>query len=231
MDPDGPAERTARALGARLRRARLSQRMTQAEIQAQTGVSQATISRMELGRGEGFALRSWLVVADAVGLALASDPSADAPYAVADITRMAASGDWVRRSYGPAIATAGWVVVLERPARVVRSRFGRRSVSSERMVVSLVAILTDVTHVMDAAGDDLDDVSTGHLVIVRRSTENLRRLTELRAAGRGLPRESGTRWIAALRDAGAAMPKEQGLVWMDASAQRLIPVGLRLRNA
>ena len=57
--------------GTELRRARNRRRQRQRDVAEAAGCSQATISRLELGRGSSFSMAVWSAVADAVGCRLA----------------------------------------------------------------------------------------------------------------------------------------------------------------
>ncbi|HEV8282214.1 MAG TPA: helix-turn-helix transcriptional regulator [Candidatus Limnocylindrales bacterium] len=62
------ATEVAARLGVRIRRARFAARLTQRDVAEATGLSQATISRIELGHGERIPIEIWVRVAAGVGL-------------------------------------------------------------------------------------------------------------------------------------------------------------------
>ena len=72
------AEDIAAKLGDRLRRARHSGRWPQADVAERAGVSQATISRMELGAGGSITLDTWSSVAAGAGVRFIADLRSDA---------------------------------------------------------------------------------------------------------------------------------------------------------
>ena len=61
----------ASALGPTVRTGRVRLRLTQAELAERTGVHQSWISRIELGRGRGAALETWIAIGVALGQPLA----------------------------------------------------------------------------------------------------------------------------------------------------------------
>ena len=61
----------AGALGPMVRTGRIRLRLTQAQLAERTGVHQSWISRIELGRGQGAALETWIAIGVALGQPLA----------------------------------------------------------------------------------------------------------------------------------------------------------------
>jgi transcriptional regulator with XRE-family HTH domain len=61
----------AGALGPAVRNGRLRLRLTQAQLAERTGVHQSWISRIELGRGRGVALETWIAIGVVLGQPLA----------------------------------------------------------------------------------------------------------------------------------------------------------------
>ena len=61
----------ASALGPTVRTGRVRLRLTQAELAERTGVHESWISRIELGRGRGAALETWIAIGVALGQPLA----------------------------------------------------------------------------------------------------------------------------------------------------------------
>ena len=61
----------AGTLGPTVRTGRLRLRLTQAQLAERTGVHQSWISRIELGRGQGVALETWIAIGVALGQPLA----------------------------------------------------------------------------------------------------------------------------------------------------------------
>lgn len=68
FEPTEQARSVAARFGRRIRRARYASGLLQRAVAREAGVSQATISRIELGGGTPVSLGSWIRVATAVGL-------------------------------------------------------------------------------------------------------------------------------------------------------------------
>ena len=68
FEPTEQARSVAARFGRRIRRARYASGLQQRAVAREAGVSQATISRIELGGGARVSLGSWIRVATAVGL-------------------------------------------------------------------------------------------------------------------------------------------------------------------
>lgn len=191
------------------------------------------ISRMELGRGGAMSLTTWTNVAEACDVDLFGTVDDDEPFGLALIRACADAGGW------SILARDGPVIVLDRPPRRVRGGFRPRLLHGDRLVVTLVDVVTDIDLMIDgvrravaiAAGDLPEGWSCGSLVVVRWTTSNRRRLTESRASLDLVYPGSGSRWIGAIADPEATMPPGSGLLWMDVRGTRLIPMGLHLRRA
>jgi transcriptional regulator with XRE-family HTH domain len=92
----------AAALGRRVRRARYQARKSQPAVADEVGISQSTVSRMELGRGGTVPLATWERVCEAVGLdlsAVAHTPFRLEAYAIhlrchRLVADLAAEGGW-----------------------------------------------------------------------------------------------------------------------------------------
>jgi hypothetical protein len=223
----------AGSMGIRIRRARLRAGRTQAEVGEMIGVSQSMISRLELGRGAGMPLETWILVADAVGIDVFTPDDPGEPFGATAVLAYAQDGGW------SPVSRDRQVIVLDRPQRRVPRPFRGRLLPGERVVVSVVDVVTDVAALIDrsmaAAANtriDLPDGwSIGELVVVRRTAANRRRLTESRHRLDAAFPDSGSRWIGTLRDSDSTMPIRSGLLWLDAQGIRLIPTRLRLRRA
>jgi hypothetical protein len=222
-----------RSMGARLRRARLRQRRTQDEVATAAGVSQSMISRMELGRGGGIPLTAWVSAGRGCCVDLFRVVEEGEPFGLDLILACADAGGWTLASMD------GPVMVLDRPPRRVRRSLRPLLRHGERLVVSLVDVVTDVDVVIadarcaaTAAIRDLPEGwSCGALVVVRWTTANRRRLTESRERIDEAYPDSGSNWIGAVSDPESVMPGRPGLLWVDARGTRLIPTGLHLRRA
>jgi DNA-binding XRE family transcriptional regulator len=213
--------------GVLVRRARLRSGRTQAEIGRDVGLSQPTISRMELGRGDCFPLASWVAVANATGVVLSAGPEPTPPFGVDAVAAIAASGRWTVAAKTP-------FLVIEREPRSIQ-RFGRaHATPGERAVALVTDVVTDVDAVVAELLDALGRArvstpvgwATGAVLIVRQSPSNRRRLT---AADDRLstwfPRLGGG-WLRALEDLAAPMPARLGALWLTDRATHLVPMGL-----
>jgi hypothetical protein len=103
----------------------------------------------------------------------------------------------------------------------------------------VIDLLTNVAAAIDALGNDLqvarlsapEGWRAGAAIVVRRTPNNLRRLTESRShVDRAFP-DTGSLWVAALTRQEAPMPMGRGLVWLTARGTHLYPTRLRLRRA
>jgi hypothetical protein len=228
-----PEVDVVRWMGVRLRRARLRQRHTQDEVASAAGVSQSMISRMELGRGGGMQLTAWVAVGRACGVDLFRVVDEGEPFGLGLILACADAGGWTSASRD------GSVLILDRPPRRVRCSSRPLLRHGERLVVSLVDVVTDMDLVIEgsrraaatARRDLPEGWSCGALVVVRWTTANRRRLTESRARLDLAYPDSGSSWIGAVSDPESRMPGRPGLLWIDARGTRLIPTGLHLRRA
>ena len=194
-----------------------------------TGISTSVISRMEIGRGGGVPLETWLVL-DALLPVDAFRPAAPAPaWGVDAVIGLATVGGWVAHTVDPN-------PILRRAPRLVRGPFRPRMTSGCLAVVHVVDVLTDILVSMPKLGAARETAArmappgwrAGGLLVVRRTEFNKRR-ARVRRFGPLQPGQSG-RWIATLRDPDVAMPETLGFVWMDPRATRLIPTGLWLRG-
>jgi hypothetical protein len=240
MEPDvDVVEWFAIQAGLEVRRARIGLRLTQLEVGQQAGISQSMVSRMELGRGSGLPLRSWIAVGDVVGVTFqpATTPPGVEPFGLRAIVLLASRGGWQReRSIASPV---GSILVLGRPQRLIQGVRTTRLTSAACAVVLVADVVADVPALQRSLSAAIAGVrrevgvrtDVGGLLVVRRTRHNKRRLAETWDAAGWATRQAGGRWIAALRSAEVAVPLRPGLVWMDARATRLIPLGLRLRAA
>lgn len=233
MQDQGRDRDDVRSMGVRLRRARLRSGRTQDEVATIAGTSQSMISRMELGRGGGFPLTMWVAVGAACGVDLFQAEDDGPPFGLELILACVDAGGWT------SVSVAGSALVLDRPPRRVQRSYRPLMRRGERLVVSLVDIVTDVGLVIEGsrhaalvAGRDLPDGwSCGALAVVRWTTANRRRLTESRDRLDLAYPDSGSAWIGAISDPEGIMPDRPGLLWVDVHGTRLIPTRLRLRHA
>ncbi len=218
----------AARLGARIRRARFAAGRTQREVAAEVGVSQSTISRVELGRGGSVPLFTWERIAAAVGLDLADvvrTPSRTRSDAlqmrchrlVADLASRGAWTIWTISSPDDPALTES---ILER---------------AERREVAIVRAW-DVLGDVDAAIEGLtarlaterasrdDGWRVGGVVVVTAGGENRRRLTETGAPVARAFSLRGDDWLMALGRSRVPMPDELGMIWTDERIERLRPL-------
>jgi transcriptional regulator with XRE-family HTH domain len=211
-------------LGTRIRRARLLARRRQRDVAAAVGVSQPTICRMELGRGGGVPLRTWIRVAGEVGLDWTVTFPADArPRSheiqlrchglVADLASAGGWSAWTRTTDDPSDTET----ILERPER------------NEVAIVRVWDVLGDVEAAVDDFRRRVAEEGTrrgagctvGGIVVIAWSAETRRRLTE---AGRPVQLAMslrGDEWIAALGKVRVPLPDGIGLIWTDQRIRRL----------
>lgn len=196
-------------MGRRLRAARLRARRSQRAVGKQVGVSQALISKLELGRGSGVDLATWLVVAGAVGLRLEFGPRSTELIAKCQrlTVETAESGGWtaIRGSDETILARAG-----------------------DRVVVRAWDPVTSVAHEIDRLGASVEQqrasgVRVSGLVVIPATGPNRRRVSELRGELREKFPARGNAWFAALVNASRPMPDEPGILWAFPDADRLRP--------
>ena len=208
----------------RVRRARFDARLRQADVADRAGVSQATICRIEHGRGAGVPLATWARVAGAIGLDLAAALDA------ADLRHRASPERRICDLIASEAARGGWTaevsidvgrteVVLHRPVR------------NECVVAHVWRDVADV----DAAIADLEvRARTRHaelgpawtirsLVVVSVSKQDRRRWTERQALIDSTFPELGARWLLALRSPTGRLPGRDGLLWVDRDFGRIRP--------
>jgi len=199
------------------------------------GISQSTVSRMELGRGACFPLRVWARVAAVIGLELAANSDGPKGFGLPSIVGLASAGGWIATPHPP-LGTG--VVRLHRAPRSHR-RFGRPVMTQgECAIVQVADVVTDVASLTEGLRQIIKQEEriappgwrVGGLLVVRRTTANRRRVTECRAILHAASPGSGSDWIGSMRSADSPMPRRTGLVWMESRATRLIPTGLRVRG-
>lgn len=230
---DDLADRTVRRLGTDIRLARLRRRITQEDLAHAIGISRATQSRLELGRGQGVPVRIWLALGIELGLTPRFELQRDWREATRDAGHLALQ-DLILR-LGRAAGYDGTFELASRSHEATRSiDVCLRSDRERRLVVaeawntigdvgagarSFQRKLAEAAQFAVAIGDGKPyDV---HGVWVVRATARNRDLVAryphvFRAAFPG----SSTRWVAALTT-GSAPPAEPGLIWSDPKATRL----------
>ena len=224
------AEDIAAKLGDRLRRARHSGRWPQADVAERAGVSQATISRMELGAGGSITLDTWSCVAAAAGVRFIADLRSDAdrecawpPMAATAARRCLALIDDEARG-------GGWKALAEIAGDEIETVLVR-PVRGEVAIIRVWDALASV----DAACRDLlraiereremrvRSIDVGGLAVVLYTAANRRRVAESRPILREVVPASGARWVNALRHPRLPMPREPGLIWASPDGWRIRP--------
>ena len=205
-------------LGRCVRSGRLHLGRTLAAVATETGVSPSTQSRVELGRGSGVSLATWVRLGDAAGVALFDGPPDDLGAYPAALTRLVGRGGWAP------VDRVGSTLWFDRPSRAVP---GLRNVDrpAERVVIRLLRTLTDVDHEQERLGEDVGSARTavppgmacnGTIVVVRTSA------TVRTAKAHDLGR-SHAGWVSALRSVEGRMPMSRGWVWMAPRGTHLLP--------
>jgi transcriptional regulator with XRE-family HTH domain len=228
----------AARLGVRVRRARFSAGRTQREVAAATGVSQSTISRMELGRGGLVPLLTWARVAAAVGLEPASI------FRLADGHPDHATQKRCHRMVADLAAEGGWwawtLAILDDPAQTetVLERCHRREVAIVHVwdvIGNVEAAVRDFRERLDlerrARGDGW---RINGAIVVTATGQNRRRLTETGHPVAQAFSLRGDDWLMALGRSRVPMPDGLGMIWTDGRIERLRPllpyIDFRRRN-
>lgn len=214
-----------------MRRARLGPGLTQDTVAGRAGVSQPMVSRIELGRGAGLPLATWVAVAEAVGVDVIAPSPAPDGWGHASLTALASVGGWRCVSTEP--------LVLRRDQRLITDRYQPRMSPGELAVVRVVDVITDVAALFDELRAAVQSTRrespagwfVGGLLVIRRTPANKRRLTEARPDAASALSWMGTRWLVALGSAAVRMPVMVGWLWMDHRATRLIPIRLGVSAA
>jgi transcriptional regulator with XRE-family HTH domain len=226
-EPTEQAKSTAARFGRRIRRARYASGQLQRAVAREAGVSQATISRMELGGGATVSLGSWIRVATAVGLDwdfISPSESHRDRQAVQSrchrlVAAVAAEGGWISQTLTHPTDPGRTETVLER---------------LEHREIAIVRVWDVVGHV-PAAIEELRDrlalerrdrpegLRVSGAVVVVATGHNRRRLTETYPPVRHSLSFPGGDWIMALRRFRVPMPDEVGIIWTDDRIERLRP--------
>lgn len=231
------ARTVAGRLGVALREARKTAGLTQRRVALRAGVSQAQISRLELGEGQDASIETWACVAAAVGEQLVGflelAPGATPPRDIEHLRRQSALIE---------IATAGgWTALPElaidlgairsRSIDVALIRRARREAVAveiwnwfddvgaslrglDAKVALLAARLRDEP--VGSAGPDggSDGWQVRGLFVVRDTRRNRALAVELRPLFASRFTGSSAAWLRAL-SAEAALPDGHGLLWSD----------------
>lgn len=237
-DPATPINGLSARLGARIRRARFLAGTTQRAVATEAGVSQSTISRIELGRGGPVPLDTWERVAAAVGLNLSavirtpsrmrSQPLQMRCHRM--VSELAGRGGWATWTISTPDDPAQTETILERPER------------QEVAIVRVWDVLGNVEAEIAAFKERLAEERTARgegcrvsgVVVVIGGGENRRRLSETGAPVARAFSLNGDEWLVALGRFRVPMPDELGMIWTDERVGRLRPilpyVDFRLRH-
>jgi transcriptional regulator with XRE-family HTH domain len=221
------ANRDAAALaGTELRRARNRRRQRQRDVAEAAGCSQATISRLESGRGSSFSMAVWSAVAGAVDCRLAVDLSPRTAPSTEDETLTVRC----HRALCELSRLGGWsaVTVIERRARheIVETILER---GPERVVVHAWEVVSDVERHVDALVSsverqtELGAPSAVGLAIVPSTSGNRRRMTEAADLLRPAFPTFANAWYGALRNPARPTPVDHGVLWTDRHGERVVP--------
>lgn len=227
MRPDPPA-----LLGLELRRAREGSRLRQSDVADRVGCSQATISRLELGRGAGYSLGLWSAAAIAVDRVLHVELLGREP----DEPPSESLALRCHRTVAAAARQGGWAAEteIERVGRHERIRMILDR-GPERLLIHVWDVVADVDSRLARFQSDLDQVglapqhepvpapTIGGVVIVPSTYGNRRRLTEARATLDAVLPTLGAFWASALLNPAASMPVKPGVMWVDRYGRRLLP--------
>lgn len=205
-------------MGLRIRRARLAKGRRQAELADAAGVSQSTISRLELGLGARVPIETWIQVAAAAGLDFTIDlwPTTE--------PRDALTQERMHRLVVAKALTGGWtawtvadVTVLERP--------DRREVALAQVwdvIGDVGAAIRDLEWTIDLerAERGEDWRVSGFVVILSTGHDRRRTVENGGSMNRAFPVRGGN-WLVAL--AGGPMPNGTGMLWTGGRVERLRP--------
>lgn len=220
MSDDVPA-----SLGLQLRRTRIASRRRQLDIAASANVSQATVSRVELGRGGPVSMATWISIAGSLGMELRVVPHQKPRDRLAIqrrchqlVVEHSRVGKWSATTLLDGARPECSETVLER---------------SDRHEVAVIRVWDLISDVHRAVADldaslERERASRGKAwqvsgaVIIARSASLLRRMSESgREVDVAFP-VRGARWLAALTG-NLPMPPAAGMIWTDLTMTRLRP--------
>lgn len=219
-------------LGDRLRRARLVSQLDQREVGARAGVSQSTISRMELGLGANVPLATWQRVAAAIGGGLEADLAPARP----EVPQLDVAGR-CHELLTELGRQGGWSSVTTRVARTDGTVHSIETVMVRpRHREVILARVWDVIGDVEAAIDELHESvereqaihglewTVGWTAIIPASGTNRRRMTEVEPLLLLAAPMFGARWLNALARESVPMPSRPGLIWTNGQVARLRPM-------
>ena len=177
------------------------------------GVDQATISRMELGLGEGVDLKVWSAVAHAVGLDLDVGPTS--------IGRQAAGHRLISDTAG----AGGWMATTSDDETILARRLDRIVVHVWDVVTSVGFDIERLTSSVRREAEDMSRAGgrASGLVVIPEAEGNRRRVSELRFELRETFTATARAWYGCLIHPGLAMPSAAGILWAFRDYERLRP--------
>jgi transcriptional regulator with XRE-family HTH domain len=218
----------AASLGRRVRRARYAAGRSQRDVAAAVGVSQSTISRIELGNGAFTPLGIWARVAHEVGLDLTAvlhTPFQEAAMAAQlrchrSVVEHSTAGGWLGWTLADTHDPANTITILE------RHEFG------EVAVIQAWDVIGDVEQALDSLANRIDHerqqrdpaARVSGAFVVPATGNNRRRFTETAWVLRAQLTSSSDAWLMALAKANVRMPASMGTIWTDAAVTRLRPL-------
>lgn len=218
----------AASLGRRIRRTRYAARRSQRDVAAAVGVSQSTITRIELGNGASTPLAIWARVAHEVGLDLTAvlhTPFQEAAMAAQlrchrVVAKHAVAGGWLGWTLADTHDPANTTTILE------RHEFG------EVAVIRAWDVIGDVEQALDSLATRIERerqqrdpaARVSGAFIVTATGNNRRRFTETAWVLRTHLTSSSDAWLMALAKANVRMPTSMGTIWTDAAVTRLRPL-------
>jgi transcriptional regulator with XRE-family HTH domain len=213
------------SLGLQLRRTRIALRRRQLDLAASANVSQATVSRVELGRGGPVSMATWIRIPGSLGMEFRVVPHQDARDRLAIqrrchqlVVELSRLGQWSAITLLDGGRPECSETVLERNDR------------HEVAVIRVWDLITDVERAVADLGSSVERerASRGEAwqvsgaVIIARSALLLRRMSEGgRAVDLAFP-VRGARWLAALTG-DRPIPPAPGMIWTDFPMTRLRP--------
>jgi transcriptional regulator with XRE-family HTH domain len=228
-------------MGVALRDARRSAGLKQSDVAARAGVTQSTISRLELGLGATATIDTWARVVAGVGQQLAvfieRASGADRPRDFEHLRRQqlviaaAQAGGWVAKlevAVDPAVQRS-------RSIDVVLARESALNSTRETVVVEVWDWIDDVGAAIRSStgkvaairaalprGSDDGGQAVGELWVLRGTRRNRALVASFEAVFASRFPESGRSWMAALTSPDISMPMRSGLIWTDVPGTRLL---------
>jgi transcriptional regulator with XRE-family HTH domain len=210
-----------------VRRARHAAGLRQREVARDAAVSQALISRLELGGGVNVPLGTWVRVAEVVGLDW---------HVMFPTDHQRRSHDLQRRCHSLVATLAGeggwsaWTTIPDDPDRTetVLEREERREVAIIRVWDVLGNVAAEIGLLEERLDRERIDRGVGWrvnwAVVVVSTGSNRRRLIESSSAVGIAFSSRAAEWLAALGKVRVPLPTRPGLIWTDEKLERLRPI-------